>query len=209
VHEFYAGSEAIGFTTINSREWLARPGSVGRAVLGSVHIMDEGRECRVDEIGDVYFADGPALDYHNDPEKTRRVYNELGWATLGDIGRVDAEGYLYLSDRKDFMIISGGVNIYPQEVEDALLMHPEVADAAVFGVPNAEFGEEVKAVVQPTRWPADADAYRKMLDGYCRAHLSAIKTPRSFDLVPALPRQPNGKLYKKQLRDRYLVEARS
>jgi long-chain acyl-CoA synthetase len=209
IHEFYAGSEAIGFTAIGPEEWLARPGSVGQAVLGEIHIMDEdGGECPVGETGEIYFANGPPLAYHNDKAKSAKAYNARGWITLGDLGRLDAEGYLYLSDRKDFMIITGGVNVYPQEIEDVLAMHPEVQDVAVFGIPNEEFGAEVKAVVQPVAWPADEAAYKQMLADYSRARLSPIKVPRSFDLTEELPRQPNGKLYKKKLREAYLAAAR-
>ncbi len=148
--EYYAGSEGNGVTVCNSQAWLAHRGSVGRAVVGKIKILDENDEERpTGEIGTVYFADAPAFAYHNDPEKTKRAHNAKGWSTLGDVGYVDAEGFLYLTDRKSYMIISGGVNIYPQETEDVLIGHPDVADVAVFGVPNEEMGEEVKAVVQP------------------------------------------------------------
>ncbi len=207
IHEFYAGSEAIGFTSITPDEWLAKPGSVGKSVLGELHIVEEGVECAPGETGDVYFANGPQLTYHNDPQKTAKAYNDRGWITLGDVGTLDEDGYLFLSDRKDFMIITGGVNVYPQEIENVLSMHPDVIDVAVFGLPNEEFGAEVKAVVQPTSWPADPDAYREELFDYCRAHLSPIKVPRSIDLTEALPRHPNGKLYKHRLRQEYLSGA--
>jgi long-chain acyl-CoA synthetase len=208
VHEFYAGSEAVGFTAIDSAEWVARPGSVGRAVLGEIHIVGEdGTELGFDEVGQIYFGNGPPLAYHNDPEKTQRAHHRNGWVTLGDMGRIDAQGYLYLSDRKDFMIITGGVNVYPKEIEDVLAMHPAVEDAAVFGIPNAEFGEEVKAVVQPAVWPNDEAALADGLMRYCREHLSPIKVPKSFDFAVTLPRQENGKLYKKALREAYLALA--
>ncbi len=208
VHEFYAGSEAVGFTAIDTPEWLERPGSVGRAVLGDIHIVGEaGVELPAGEVGQIYFGGGPKVAYHNDAEKTARAYHPKGWMTLGDMGRVDDEGYLYLSDRKDFMIITGGVNVYPKEIEDVLIMHPDVEDAAVFGVPNAEFGEEVKAVVQPVVWPNDEAAFIEALSNHCRGRLSSIKLPKSFDLARALPRQENGKLYKKALRDIYLAAA--
>ena len=141
--------------------------------------------------------------YHNDPEKTKRAYNVRGWSTLGDVGYLDAEGFLYLTDRKSHMIISGGVNIYPQETEDVLITHDDVADVAVFGVPNEEMGEEVKAVVQPIDWDsAGPELERELLD-YCRAHLAHYKCPRTVDFDPELPRQQTGKLYKRLLRDRY------
>jgi len=210
VHEFYAGSEAIGYTAIDTEQWLAHPGSVGRPVLGEIHIVgDDGEELPQGEIGQIYFGKGPQIAYHNDPEKTASVYHPEGWITMGDMGRLDEEGYLYLSDRKDFMIITGGVNVYPKEIEDLLSVHPAIADVAVFGVPNEEFGEEVKAVVQPTEWPENETAFVEMLTAHCRAHLSPIKVPRSFDLARELPRQENGKLYKKALRAAYLAKARA
>lgn len=208
LHEFYAGSEAVGYTAIDSAEWLARPGSVGRSVLGEIHILGEdGEEMDVGEIGQIYFANGPVMEYHNDPAKTARAYNARGWVTLGDMGRLDQDGYLFLADRKDFMIITGGVNVYPAEIEHLLVMHPEVEDAAVFGVPNSDLGEEVKAVIQPREWPADEEAFVERLLGYARERLSRIKAPKSIDLSPALPRQPNGKLYKTALRQSYLERA--
>lgn len=147
--EYYAGSEGNGVTVSTSQQWLAHRGTVGKAVVGTIKILDdEGEEQPVGEIGTVYFADAPSFSYHNDPDKTKKAYNEKGWSTLGDVGYLDDEGFLYLTDRKSYMIISGGVNIYPQETEDVLLTHPDVADVAVFGVPNPEMGEEVKAVVQ-------------------------------------------------------------
>ena len=183
---------------------MTHKGSVGRAALGVIHICDDGgREIPVGQTGLVYFSDGPDFSYHNDPQKTAETRNGLGWSTLGDIGRVDEEGYLYLVDRKAFMIISGGVNIYPQEVEAVLIGHPEVADVAVFGVPNADFGEEVKAVVQVLEGhPATPKLATDLID-YCRARIADYKCPRSVDFVKELPRHPTGKLHKKILRDRY------
>lgn len=205
LYEYYAGSEAVGYVAISSEQWLAKPGSVGLSVFGDVHIVGEdGEDVPPGEIGQIYFANGPAMEYHNDPAKAARAYNAKGWATLGDMGRVDADGYLFLADRKDFMIITGGVNVYPAEIEQVLVMHPDVDDAAVFGIPNAEFGEEVKAVIQPRVWPDDEQAYRDGLIAYCRERLSSIKVPRSVDLLVELPRQPNGKLYKTALRANYL-----
>ena len=208
--EYYAGTEACGLTFATSAEWLAHPGTVGRAVLGTLRILDDDcNELPTGEVGGVYFADGPKFAYHNDPEKTRGAYSPQGWATFGDVGRVDAEGYLYLTDRRAYMIISGGVNIYPQEAEDVLLNHPQVADAAVFGIPDAEMGEAVKAVVQPMAGVAGSAALAEELIAFCRKHLSAIKCPRSIDFMAELPRTPTGKLLKRQLRDRYWGNARA
>ncbi|TYO90916.1 acyl-CoA synthetase [Oceanicella actignis] len=205
IHEYYSGTENNGFTAIDSAEWLAHPGSVGRARLGVIHICDEtGRELPVGAEGEVYFESGQPFSYHNDPEKTAASRNAQGWTTLGDIGRLDEEGYLYLTDRKSFVIISGGVNIYPQEIEDALVGHPAVMDVAVFGVPNEEFGEEVKAVVQPAPGHAPTPELAEELMDWCRARLSRIKRPRSIEFRERLPRTPTGKLYKRLLRDEYL-----
>jgi acyl-CoA synthetase (AMP-forming)/AMP-acid ligase II len=203
--EYYAGTEGNGVTVITSREWLTHRGSVGRAVVGKVRIVDEqtGRALPPRKIGVVYFEDGPQFAYRHDPAKTRAAYSSEGWSTLGDIGFVDEEGYLYLTDRKAHTIISGGVNVYPQETEDLLLGHPEVLDAAVFGVPNEDLGEEVKAVVQ-LRDPSRASkALEAELIAFCRARISAIKCPRSVDFERELPRTPTGKLLKRVLRERY------
>jgi fatty-acyl-CoA synthase len=208
IHEYYAGTENNGFTAITTPEWLAHPGSVGQAKLGVIHICDEaGRELPQGAEGEVYFEAGHRFAYHNDPEKTAASANAQGWTTLGDIGRVDAEGYLYLTDRKSFMIISGGVNICPQEIEDVLLGHPSVLDAAVFGVPNEDFGEEVKAVVQPVPSVDGDETLRETLMDLCRQRLSAIKCPRSIDFRDSLPRSPTGKLYKRRLKDEYAAAA--
>lgn len=206
IEEFYAGSEGNGHVVINSEQWLSHVGSVGRAVVGTIHICDDdGNELPTGEIGTIYFSGGNRITYHNDPVKTASVYNPKhpDWSTLGDVGRVDDEGYLYLSDRKDFMIISGGVNIYPQEVESLLATHPAIADVAVFGVPNADFGEEVKAVVQPRIWADATDLFAKELIAWCRDRLADVKCPRSIDFEAELPRGDNGKLYKKELKARY------
>jgi long-chain acyl-CoA synthetase len=202
--EYYAGTEGNGFTSIDSGDWLAHRGSVGRALTGEIHILDdEGKELPAGRPGGIYFAGGGKFEYHNDPEKTAGSHNAQGWSTLGDIGYVDDDGYLYLTDRKANMIISGGVNIYPQEAENALVTHPKVADVAVFGVPNEDFGEEVKAVVQPLDM-ADAgpELERELID-FCRAQLADVKCPRSVDFEAELPRHPTGKLYKRLLKDRY------
>lgn len=202
--EYYAGTEGNGFCAIKSDEWLAHPGSVGRALVGVVHIVnDEGVEQPAGTPGSVYFSDGPAFTYHNDPERTAESHNERGWSTLGDVGYLDEDGYLYLTDRKSFMIISGGVNIYPQEIENLLVGHPKIMDVAVIGVPDPEFGEAVKAVVQTLDPSAAGSALEAELMAYCREHLSAIKCPRSVDFDPALPRHENGKLYKRLIKDRY------
>ncbi len=206
VEEFYAGTEGNGHVVINSAEWLQRPGSVGRAILGQIHICDDaGKELPVGETGTIFFGGGRAFAYHNAPEKTASTHNALhpDWTTMGDVGRVDSEGYLFLADRKDFMIISGGVNIYPQEVENLLITHPKVTDAAVFGVPNSDFGEEVKAVIQPADWSQASDALATELIGWCRQRLADIKCPRSIDFEQALPRAETGKLYKQELKARY------
>ncbi|MBE8190652.1 MAG: AMP-binding protein [Alphaproteobacteria bacterium] len=209
VYEYYAGSEGNGFTCLNSEEWLAHIGSVGKALMGIVRICDEqGRELPTGEAGTIYFEGDPnsvAFEYYNDPKKTAesRHPEYAHWSTLGDVGKLDADGYLYLTDRKAFMIISGGVNIYPQETENLLITHPKITDVAVFGIPNEDFGEEVKAVVQPANWGDSGAALEEELIAFCKEHLSAIKCPRSIDFDQELPRHPTGKLYKRLLRDRY------
>jgi len=202
--EYYAGTEGNGMTLVGSADWLTHPGTVGRAVIGQLRICDElGEPVPTGETGTVYFAEGKPFEYHNDPAKTAESTNARGWTTLGDVGHVDAEGYLYLTDRKAYMIISGGVNIYPQEVENLLVTHPLVMDVAVLGVPNEEFGEEVKAVVQPRDMAQAGPALAAELMAFCQQHLSHIKCPRSIDFEAELPRHPTGKLYKRLLRDRY------
>ena len=206
--EYYAGSEGNGVTVSTSQQWLTHRGTVGRAVVGKVKILDENDEERpTGEIGTVYFADAPVFTYHNDPEKTKKAYNDKGWSTLGDVGYLDAEGFLYLTDRKSYMIISGGVNIYPQETEDVLITHPAVSDVAVFGVPNEEMGEEVKAVVQPHDMAKAGKELEAELIVFCRKHLSPIKCPKSIDFEAELPRTPTGKLVKRHLRDKYWPKA--
>jgi acyl-CoA synthetase (AMP-forming)/AMP-acid ligase II len=203
IHEYYGGTEGFAGTMIGPDEWLSHPGSVGRP-LTPIHIVGEdGEELPVGETGEVYFEGGPEFEYFNDPDKTKSVSNDRGWRTLGDMGYVDTDGYLYLTDRSTFMIVSGGVNIYPQETENLLIMHPKVADAAVFGIPNVEFGEEVKAVVQPLDGIDAGPELADELIEYCRAHLAGYKCPKTVDFDPALPRDPNGKLYKRRIRDRY------
>ncbi|MCZ8261978.1 MAG: acyl-CoA synthetase [Beijerinckiaceae bacterium] len=205
IHEYYAGTENNGFTALTTEEWLGHVGSVGRAKLGVIHICDEtGAELPVGVEGEVFFENGHQFEYHNDPAKTRSSRNARGWTSLGDIGRLDEEGYLYLTDRKSFVIISGGVNIYPQEVENLLLEHEAVLDAAVIGVPNEEFGEEVKAVVQLVDGREPDEALSRELVAFCRKRLSPIKCPRTVDFRKEFPRSPTGKLLKRQLRDGYL-----
>jgi acyl-CoA synthetase (AMP-forming)/AMP-acid ligase II len=204
LHEYYAGTEGNGFIYCNSEMWLAHPGTVGTPLGCIVHIVDEdGRELPQGQAGTVYFEGGPTFEYHNDPDKTAASRHAKGWSTLGDVGYLDDDGFLYLTDRKAYLIISGGVNIYPQEAENVLINHPDVADVAVFGVPNEDFGEEVKAVVEPTSMAEAGPALAQELITYCKGHLADIKCPRSIDFRPELPRHPTGKLYKRLLRDRY------
>jgi acyl-CoA synthetase (AMP-forming)/AMP-acid ligase II len=202
IHEYYGGTEGFAGTTIGPDEWLVHPGSVGKP-LTPVHVMAGEVELPAGQDGEIYFEGGPPFEYFKDPAKTASVANDRGWRTLGDVGHVDGTGYLYLTDRSTFMIVSGGVNIYPQEAENVLVMHPKVADAAVFGVPNDEFGEEVKAVVQAADGILIEASLEAELIEYCKGHLASYKCPRSVDFEAELPRDPNGKLYKRRLRDRY------
>ena len=204
--EYYAGTEFNGMTIVNSEEWMEHKGTVGRPLVGELHILDdEGNELPSGEAGGIYFGGETAtsFEYHNDQEKTQSAISKQGYSTLGDIGYVDDEGYLYLTDRKAFMIISGGVNIYPKETEDALIMHPKVADVAVFGVPHPEMGEEVKAVVQPANMSDIGEALEAELIAFCKEKISSVKCPKSVDFEEELPRHPTGKLYKRLLKDRY------
>jgi acyl-CoA synthetase (AMP-forming)/AMP-acid ligase II len=204
LHEYYAGTEGNGFCAIDSAQWLAHRGSVGRPTNAKVHILDEEfRELPAGEVGTIYFESNVKYEYHNDRAKTEGAKSPQGWTTLGDVGMVDAEGWLYLTDRKAFMIISGGVNIYPQETENCLIEHPKVADVAVIGVPNEDFGEEVKAVVQLVDPSAAGPDMEQELIAYCRSQLADVKCPRSIDFRDELPRHPTGKLYKRLLKDRY------
>ncbi len=204
INEYYAGSEGNGFVAINSEQWLAHKGSVGQPLTAKLHIVGEdGEEVPQGEVGTIYFEGGGEFEYHNDSEKTAESRHKQGWSTLGDVGYVDEEGYLYLTDRKSFMIISGGVNIYPQETENALISHPKVTDVAVFGVPNSEFGEEVKAVVQPRDMSEAGPELEAELIAYAKSKISHIMCPRSVDFLTELPRHPTGKLYKRLLRDQY------
>jgi long-chain acyl-CoA synthetase len=208
--EYYAGTEGNGATFITSEEWLEKPGSVGRVQGVDLHICDpEGNDLPPGEIGGVYFSGGGEYEYHKDPAKTADATLPGGRTTLGDVGYVDEDGYLFLTDRKAHMIISGGVNIYPQEAEDVLIGHPKVADVAVIGVPDDEMGEQVKAVVQPIDGVDGTDELARELIAYARERLAAFKCPRSVDFEAELPRLPTGKLYKRLLRDRYWGNADS
>lgn len=204
--EIYGGTENVGSTMIDSHEWLQKPGSVGKAFGSVIHICGEaGDELPVGETGTIWFEGATGFRYRGDPEKTRGTFHPLhsGWATFGDIGRVDEDGYLFLSDRKAFMIICGGVNIYPQEVEDLLTLHPAVADVAVFGVPDADMGEQVKAVVAPADWGKAGPELEAELIAFCKASLATLKCPSSVDFARELSRDEGGKLAKKALRARY------
>jgi len=201
--EYYAGTERIGWTVIESAEWLAHKGSVGRPLLGLIHICDEdGRELPAGEVGMIRFSDfGPGFEYHNAPEQTAAAFDARGWATYGDLGWLDPDGYLYLSDRRTDLILCGGVNVYPAEIESVLLQHPAVADAAVIGVPDAEYGERVQAVVQ-LRDDAAPPGEAELL-AFCRKHLAGLKCPRGIDIVQKLPRTETGKLLRRVLKQDY------
>ncbi|MFD1542549.1 AMP-binding protein [Nonomuraea guangzhouensis] len=206
IHEYYAGTEGNGFLYTGSQDWLEHPGTVGRSLLGTVHICDEdGNALPPGEHGTIFFESPTRFEYHDDPDKTRSVQDPQGrgWTTLGDIGYLDAEGFLYLTDRRSYMIISGGVNIYPQEAENILCLHPKIADVAVFGIPDEEMGEQVKAVVQPVSMAEAGPALEAELIEYCRARLAHYKCPKSVDFRAELPRHPTGKLYKRLLKDEY------
>ena len=206
IFEYYSATEGAGFTTITPQEWLERPGSVGKAILGEIRVLgDDDNVLPAGETGRIYFAGGPGFSYHNDPEKTASVTGTHG-ATFGDIGHVDDAGYLFLTDRAAFMIISGGVNVYPQEAENALTLHPDVVDVAVFGVPDAEMGEAVKAVVQPRDMDRAGPQLEAELIAFVRARLSHVKCPKSIDFLAELPRHDTGKLYKRLLKDKYWAQ---
>lgn len=208
LNEYYAGTEGNGFTFISSPEWLERPGSVGRALLGTIRVCDEaGDEVPRGTEGQIFFEGGNPFSYHNDPDKTRDATNKHGWTSLGDVGRQDEDGYLFLTDRKSFMIISGGVNIYPQEIENLLVTHPKVADVAVIGAPDADMGERVVAVVQPADFAEAGPALAEELTAWLAPQLSRIKLPRQIDFRAELPREPTGKLFKRLLRDEYKAAA--
>lgn len=210
IDEYYAGTEGNGVTAIKSAEWLQRKGSVGRIIAGTaIHICDEGGTPLPPGTEGIVYFEGPCtFSYHNDPLKTAESRSKQGWTTLGDIGWVDEDGYLYLTDRKSFMIISGGVNIYPQEIENHLVTHALVQDAAVIGGPNADLGEEVIAVIELVPGVKPSDELRDDIQRYAREKLSGLKIPRRVDFVETLPRHETGKLYKRLLRDAYWAKVR-
>jgi long-chain acyl-CoA synthetase len=200
VHEFYSGSEGSGFCAIGPQEWLDHPGSVGRSLMGAVHIVGEdGEDAAAGEEGQVWFESATRFEYHGDPTKTATAWNDRGWSTMGDIGRLDAEGYLYLTDRVANTIISGGVNVYPREAEDVLILHPAVHDVGVVGVPDDDLGQRVVAYVQPEPAAEPDDALAAELVAWCRARLTHYKCPSEVRFLDELPRLPTGKLLKRAL----------
>ncbi len=204
VDEYYSGTEGSGITYVTAEEWLEHRGSVGRPILGEVHVLDDdGEELGPHEIGTIYFARGGTYEYHGDAEATAARRERRGWTTLDDVGYVDEDGYLYLTDRRDHMIVSGGVNVYPQEAEDVLAVHPDVHDVAVFGVPDADLGERVLALVEPAPGVEPGPALEARLTEHCRERLAHHKCPRSVDFTDHLGREETGKLKKQQLRERY------
>ena len=204
IQEYYGATEGLGFTACDTAEWLAHPGTVGKVVLGEVHILDEEmNQLPQGEAGTIWFKTATPFEYFHDAEKTKEARSADGtMSTVGDVGYLDADGYLHLTDRRTFMIISGGVNIYPQECENLLITHPKVADAAVFGVPNEDLGEEVKAVVQAMPGVATGPDFEAELIAFCRGQLAHMKCPRTVDFMDELPRLPSGKLYKRLVRDK-------
>jgi long-chain acyl-CoA synthetase len=214
IHEYYGATEGLCFVACDTAEWLAHRGTVGRVLLGELHILDERLKPvpvgPVGTEGTLWFKTASQFEYFKDPFKTSEARSPDGtMSTVDDVGYVAKDGYVYLTDRQTFMIISGGVNIYPQECENLLITHPKVADAAVFGVPNEDLGEQVNAVVQPMPGVRPTAAFAQELIGFCRTHLAHIKCPRSVDFEEELPRLPTGKLYKRVLRDRYWGERTS
>jgi long-chain acyl-CoA synthetase len=211
IYEYYSATEGLCFVACDSAEWLAHRGTVGRVLLGELHVLDEAMQPLPTGLpGTLWFKTASPFEYYKDPVKTQEVRSQDGTlSTVGDVGYVDEDGYLYLTDRRTFMIISGGVNIYPQECENLLITHPDIADAAVFGVPNEDLGEEVKAVVQPMLGIRPTADFAEELIAFCRQHLAHIKCPRTIDFEEELPRLPTGKLYKRLLRDRYWGERTS
>jgi acyl-CoA synthetase (AMP-forming)/AMP-acid ligase II len=204
LHEYYSGSEGVGFCAVGPDEWLEHPGTVGKALMGTPHIVGEdGTELPAGEVGQIWFEGASAFEYYGDPAKTAEAFDAHGWATLGDVGYLDEDGYLYLTDRVSHMIISGGVNIYPQEIEDVLVLHDAVADVGVIGVPDADMGESVLAVVQPADPEADTKTVAAELDRFCRERLAGFKCPRAYRFADELPRLPTGKLLKRKLREEH------
>lgn len=197
VHEFYSGSEGAGLTYVNSEDWLKHPGTVGKSMTGQIHIVgDDGEELPVGEEGEVWFSTTRSFEYYNEPEKTAQAWDKRGWSWMGDVGKVDDEGYLYLTDRATNMIISGGVNIYPREIEDVLVLHPSIDDVAVLGTPEPDMGEQVTAFVQLA---PGATLTADEVIAYTRERLSHFKCPREVRFVDELPRLPTGKLLKRLL----------
>jgi long-chain acyl-CoA synthetase len=205
IHEYYGATEGLGFTMCDSQQWLSHKGTIGKALFGEPHVLDEQmNELPAGTIGKLWFKTASPFSYFNDTRKTAKANSPDGtMSTVGDIGYIDDEGFIYLTDRASFMIISGGVNIYPQECENLLVTHPKVQDAAVFGVPNEDLGEEVKAVVQLMPGVAPGGEVEAELIAFCREHLAHMKCPCSIDFEAEFPRLPTGKLYKTALRDRY------
>ena len=211
INEYYGATEGLGFTACNSEEWLAHKGSVGKVLMGDIAILDEeGKPSPKGEPGEIWFRTANPFSYFNDEEKTKEAKSaDSTMSTVGDVGYLDDDGFLYLTDRSTFMIISGGVNIYPQETEDLLITHPKIADAAVFGVPDEDFGEEVKAVIQTMPEIEESEELVLEIMAFCAENLSAQKCPRSIDFEAELPRLPTGKLYKRVLRDRYWADKKN
>jgi fatty-acyl-CoA synthase len=207
IYEYYGSSESNGATSIDSREALERPGSVGKALVGTIHVCDEeGNELPPERDGLIYFErDVLPFHYHNDPQKTKAAQHPRHptWTAVGDIGHLDQDGYLYLTDRASFMIISGGVNVYPQAIENALALHPKVADVAIIGVPDPDLGESVKAIIEPAPGIASTAALAEEIIEYLRGKVARYMVPKSVDFIDKMPRLPTGKLYKKGLRDKY------
>ncbi len=207
VWEYYSSTEGAGATIVSPQDWLSHPGTVGKSAVGTIHILDDdGTEVPAGTSGTVWFesvSGRPGFRYHKDDAKTSEAIDARGWSTVGDMGYLDPDGYLFLTDRRTFMIVSGGVNIYPQEAENRLITHPKVYDVAVFGIPDAEMGERVHAVVQPVDMAQAGPELERELLAFCNEHLSKYKCPKAIDFDPELPRQPTGKLYKRLIRDRY------
>jgi long-chain acyl-CoA synthetase len=205
IHEYYGATEGLGFTMCDSQQWLSHKGTIGKALFGEPHVLDEQmNEVPAGTIGKIWFKTASPFSYFNDARKTADANSPDGtMSTVGDIGYIDDEGFIYLTDRASFMIISGGVNIYPQECENLLVTHPKVLDAAVFGVPNEDLGEEVKAAVELMHDVIPSGELEAELIAFCREHLAPMKCPRSIDFEAEFPRLPTGKLYKTTLRDRY------
>jgi len=206
--EFYSMTEGFGAASIFSDEWRRKPGSVGRPLMGVPHVVGlDGAELPPGEAGTIFFEGGTVSEYHGDPGKTAAVANERGWRTVGDVGYLEEDGYLYLTDRAGNLIISGGVNIYPQEIENVLILHPDVLDAAVLGVPDPEMGEQVKAVVQVGELGAADLAggaeLAERLGAYCREHLAGFKCPRSYEFTTTELRTPVGKIRRGPLREQF------